>query len=123
MRRRVTGNDEAALARWNGKAAQQSIAELRAEYVTAMKLATLSYEMLAPAFRNKIRPLKLPRPVVPVVPELGCVEIPHADAKGARQRMQENLFHADAILLRCIRMVRSPSESQVDTPVVGRASQ
>ena len=107
MRRRVTGNDEAAVARWHGKQVQQSIAELRADYVTAMKVATLNYEMLAPAFRNKIRPLKLPRPVVPVVPQMGCVEIPHADAKGARQRMQENLFHADATLLRCIRMVSS----------------
>eukprot|EP00966_Prymnesium_polylepis_P221508 5124140-Prymnesium_polylepis.3 len=40
-----------------------------------MKLATLSYEMRAGGFRSKIGPLKLPRPVIPAVPEqvIACV--------------------------------------------------
>ncbi|KAL3912453.1 MAG: hypothetical protein SGPRY_008335, partial [Prymnesium sp.] len=102
MKHRLVGTDE---ARWQGKAAQRSLAELRTEYAAAMKLATLNYEMLSNEFRNKIRPLKLPRPKVKEIPEKGCVVIPEAKAKEARKRMQENLFFADAALLACIRMV------------------
>ncbi|KAL1514588.1 hypothetical protein AB1Y20_003682 [Prymnesium parvum] len=117
FKKRTVGSDEARLtpARWQGKAAQQSLAELRTEYVAAMKLATLNYEMLSAPFRNKIKPLKLPRPKVKPVPEQGCVVLPETETKDARKCMQDNLFHADATLLACTRMVFDESYWMRDT--------
>lgn len=61
--------------------------------------------MRAAAFRSRVANLKLPRRIDAKAPQMGCVVIPQYDAKSARQKTQQDLFYADSVLLRCIRLV------------------
>ena len=87
----------------------ESMLEVHLQYTTSMQMAAANYQMRDATFRSKVSPLKFRVPDKTPVAYFGTIDIGvEPNVRGyvaARAQVAANLFAADPILLRCVRLV------------------